>query len=137
MTEIPVTGAVAEYRGHRFRILFGGDDWVALSTNAEADIPDAFDRGESLIAPGHYETWVKVPISALDHVIDIVVTGTLAGHTVSLMRRLPNGQIGIEFVGSPVVARELGLYGDQYMGWTGLIDPDDLNDIRVEETLRA
>lgn len=137
MGDIPVTGAVAEYRGRRLPILFGGDDWVALPEDRGVDIPDAFDRGESPVAPGHYEAWAKVPTSALDGVIDVVVSGTLAGHTVSLQRQLPDGRIGIEFVGSPAVARQLGLYGDQYMGWTGLIDPDELKDIRVEETRRG
>jgi hypothetical protein len=62
--------------------------------------------------------------------------GTIGGHTVSLQRRLPDGRIGVEF-GPPAVARELGLDGDQYMGWTGLFAPEELKDIRVEETRGA
>jgi hypothetical protein len=42
----------------------------------------------------------------------------------------------VEF-GPPAVARELGLDGDQYMGWPGLFAPKELKDIRVEETRRA
>jgi hypothetical protein len=62
---------------------------------------------------------------------------TLAGHTVSLRQQLPDGRIVVEFVGPPAVARKIGLHGDQYMGWTGLVDPEDLKDIHVEETSRA
>jgi hypothetical protein len=50
---------------------------------------------------------------------------------------LPDGRINVEFVGPPAVARELGLDGDQYMGWTGLFNPEEFEDIRVEETRRA
>ena len=78
-----------------------------------------------------------MPMSALDGVIDVVVSGTLAGHTVSLDRQLPDGRILVEFVGSPAVAKEMGLKGDQYMGWTGVVDPEDLDDIRAEESRRA
>lgn len=137
MNNVPVTGALAEYRGKRYRILFGGDDWVALLAAVGDDVPDAFARGESPSSQGHYEPWAKVPMSALDGVIDVVVSGILAGHPVSLQRRLPDGRVGVEFVGPPAVARQLGLDGDQYMGWTGLVAPEELKDIRVEETRRA
>jgi hypothetical protein len=137
MSEIPVTGAVAEYRGRRFRILFGGGDWVALHADTESEIPDAFARGEAPDGPGHYDPWAKVPMSVLDGIVDVVVSGTLAGHTVSLRWRLPDGRIGVEFVGPPAAARELGLDGDQYMGWTGLFAPEAFSNIRVKETRRA
>lgn len=133
MGEIPVSGAVAEYRGRRVRILFSSQDWIAL-LDPGVDVPDGFERGEAPAGLGHHETWVKVPRSAVDGIVHTVVSGTLAGHTVSLQRQLPDGRIRIEFIGPPAVARQLGLQGDQYMGWAGLIDPDDLSDIRVEET---
>lgn len=137
MAEIPVTGAVAEYRGQRFRILFSGNDWVALNVGPEVELPDAFARGEAPAEPGHYDPWAKVPRSALDGVIQVSVSASLAGHTVYLRRRLRDGRIGVEFVGPPQIARELGLDGDQHTGWTGVVDPDRLQDIRLEETRRA
>ncbi|WP_233213435.1 hypothetical protein [Mycobacterium hubeiense] len=137
MSEVPVTGALAEYRGQRIPILFGGDDWVALPTETGIEMPDAFAYGESRVGPGHYQPWAKVPMSALDGVIDVVVSGRLEGHTVSLRRRLPDGRIVVEFVGPPSVAKALGLEGDQYMGWTGLVALEELKDISVEETRRA
>jgi hypothetical protein len=137
MVEIPVTGAVAEYRGKRLQIVFSGDDWVALRAAPGAGMPDGFDSGESSVGLGQHEPWVKVPRSVLDGVIHVRVSGTIAGHTVSLRWRLPDGRIGVEFVGPPAVARELGLNGDQYMGWTGLFAPEEFKDIRVEETRRA
>ncbi|MDX1878929.1 hypothetical protein SBE55_14000 [Mycolicibacterium sp. 141076] len=137
MAEIPVTGAVAEYHGQRFRILFSGTDWVALNVGPGVELPDAFARGEAPAEPGHYDPWAKIPRSALDGVIQVSVSATLAGHTVYLRRRLRDGRIGIEFIGPPQIAREMGLDGDQHTGWTGLVDPDRLQDIRVEETRRA
>lgn len=137
MFEVPVTGALAEYRGKRPQILFGGDDWVALPVEPGVEMPDAFAHGESRVGPGRYQPWAKVPMSALDGVIDVIVTGTIAGHTVSLRRQLPDGRILVEFVGPPAAAREIGLAGDQYMGWTDVVDPEDLKDIRVEENRRA
>ncbi len=137
MAEIPVTGAVAEYRGQRFRILFSGTDWVALNVGPEVELPDAFARGEAPAEPGHYDPWAKVPRSALDGVIQVSVSATLAGHTVYLRRRLRDGRIGVEFVGPPNIAREIGLEGDQHTGWTGLVDPARLQDVQVEETRRA
>ncbi len=137
MTEIPVTGAVAEYRGQRYRILFSGTDWVALNVGPDVELPDAFARGEAPAEPGQYDPWAKVPRSALDGVIQVSVSATLAGHTVYLRRRLRDGRIGVEFVGPPHIAREMGLEGDQHTGWNGLVDPGDLHDIQVEETRRG
>jgi hypothetical protein len=136
MGEMPVSGAYAEYHGERFLILRGGKDWAALRAEPDVEIPDAFDRGESRSAPGHFEPWAKVPITALDGVIGVDVNATLGGHPVSLRGRWADGRIRVWFVGPPAVARELGLDGDQYMGWTGLFAPHELADIRVEETRR-
>lgn len=137
MNAVPVAGAIAEYPGMRFRILFSGNDWVALRAEAGDEVPDAFARGESLTSPGHSEPWVKVPMSAIDGVVDVIVSGTIAGQSVSLRLQLPDGRIGVEFGGPPAVAKELGLDGDQYMGWTGPFAPEELKDIHVEETRRA
>jgi hypothetical protein len=46
MVEIPVTSALADYRGRRLPIVFGGDDWVALRAAPGSDIPDVFAFGE-------------------------------------------------------------------------------------------
>ena len=137
MNQIKASGAYADYRGTRFLILFGGLDFVALRAEAGVEIPDALDRGESHLAPGHVEPWAKVPSSALDGMVDVDVSATLSGHSVSVRHVWPDGRVRVWFVGPPAVARELGLEGDQYMGWTGLIDSAELEDIHVEETRRA
>jgi hypothetical protein len=82
MAEIPMTCAVAEYRGKRLQIVFGGDDWVALRSAPGTGVPDGFESGESSVGLGQYEPWVKVPRSVLDGVIDVRVSGTIAGHTL-------------------------------------------------------
>jgi hypothetical protein len=137
MADIPMTGAVAEYRGERFDIVFSGDDWVAIRARPGPDVPHGFESGESPVATGQRGPWVKVPRSALDGVLHLRTRATLEGHEVSLQRTLPDGRILVEFIGPPSVAKDLGLEGDQYMGWTGLVDPAVLQDIRLEETRRA
>ena len=137
MNEIPVTGALAVYRGQRYRILFSGNDWVAIHIVEDKDVPDAIARGESPAGQGRYNPWAKLPRSVLDGVVSVVVTATIRGRPVSLRSKLPDGRIGVEFVGPPDIAEELGLDGDQYMGWTGLFKPEDFDDIHVEETRRA
>ena len=137
MADMPVTGAVAEYRGRRYRILFGSADWIALHVDSDAEVPDAFDRGARKLAPDGTEPWAKVPFSVIDGIIDVRVKGTIDGEVVSVQRQLSDGRVRVGFVGSPVAAKRLGLEGDQHMGWTGLFDPGDIDDIHVEETRRA
>ena len=137
MREIPVTGAYAEYRGERILIRFGGEDWVALRVDPHVEIPDAFERGESRAGTPYHTTWAKVPRSALDGIVDVDVSGTLAGHSVSLRNRLSDGRIRVWFIGDPAAAKAIGLKGDQHDGWTGIFDPEDFQDIQVEETRRA
>lgn len=137
MAEIPTTGAIAEYHGKRLHIVFSGDDWVAVQPEAGVDIPDAFACGESPTGYGHRRSWVKIPRSVLDGIVHIRSRGKLRGHTVSLQQQLPDGRVGVEFIGDPAVARALGLSGDQYMGWSGLFGPEEFEDIEVEETRRA
>lgn len=137
MDELPLTGAIAAYRGGRFRILFGANDWVALHADRDIEVPDGFERGERRVFPAGTESRVKVPRSVIDGVIDVRVRGSLGGHTVSLQSRLSDGRIQNEFIGPPNVARRLGLDGDQHIGWTGAVHRDALSDIEVEETRRA
>lgn len=137
MIELPVTGAVAEYRGARYRIVFGTAEWVALRADRDAVIPDAFARGERQLAQNGIEQWAKVPMAVIDGVIDVRVKGTVQGEVVSLQRQLPDGRVRVWFVGSPGAAEDLGLEGDQYMGWVGWFEPDEIEDIQIEETRRV
>lgn len=137
MDEMPVTEPVAEYRGHQIRIVFGGDDWVALSPRSGVEIPDAFESGEMPIGQGHFEPWVKVPRSTLDGIVSRRVRGIIAGQQVTLRARMPDGRIRVSFIGSPKAAEKIGLDGDQYMGWTGVFAPEEFEGIEVEETRRA
>lgn len=135
VVKVTVSGADAVYRGERYRIAFSSSDWVALRVDPETEIPDALERGASGRREIRtYETWAKVPRSAIDGIIRIRVTGVIAGQTVSIHSQNHGGRVGVEFVGPPELAKQLGMKGDQYMGWTGLFDPRDFEDIRVEET---
>jgi len=137
MSEMPVSGPYAEYLGRRFLILFGGDGWAALRAAPDIEVPDAIDRGTKRVGAGQVEHWAKVPDSAINAIVDVDVSAKLAGHTVSVRGQLPDGRIRVWFVGSPDAAQDMGLTGDQFMGWAGLVDPDDLQDIHVEERRRA
>ena len=131
--DIPVSGGVATYRGKQFPIAFTGDDWIALRAEGGPEFPDAIDAGKSRFEPGNYRPWVKVPRSSVEKMFYRRVTGFLSGHKVSLVSRFHDGQTGVTFIGSPAVAGELGLDGDQYMGWTGHYDPEDFDSIEVKE----
>lgn len=133
---IAISEAIAEYRGQRIPIVFSGTEWVALRGHP-GSIPDGFESGTSPVGQGHSEPWVKVPRTCLDDIVLVRVTGTIRGHEVAVSQRMPDGRVRVTFIGPPAVARELGLNGDQYMGWDGLFHPEDFEKIEVEETRRA
>lgn len=137
MNELPLTGVLAEYRGSRYRLLFGNSDWYAIRVDSDVTIPDAIARGERRLEPAGTEQWARVPVSAIDGVIEVRVNGYVRGQKVSLENQLSDGRVRVGFVGSPAAAEELGPDGDQHMGWTGVFEPDELADITVEETRRA
>lgn len=135
VVKVPLSGADAVYRGTRYRILFSSHDWVALRVDPETEIPDALERGASGRREIRtYETWTKVPRSALEEIIRVRVTGVIAGQPVWIRSQNHDGRIGVEFIGRPELARQLGMKEDQYMGWTGLFAPEDFENIHVEET---
>lgn len=47
MLDVPTCGAVAEYRGCRLKIQFGGDDWIAVRPPSGLRIPDALGKIDS------------------------------------------------------------------------------------------
>ena len=137
MNEVPVPGVMAEYRGSRYRILFRKPGWVALRVDQNVDIPDAIARGERRWEPSGVEQWAKVPTSTVDGEIEVRVRGSVRGQAVSVQGQLSDGRVRVSFVGSPAAAEELGLEGDQHMGWIGLFQPCDIHDVQVEEKRRA
>jgi hypothetical protein len=50
-----------------------------------------------------------------------------------LDRAAEDGRIIVSLIGVPTVAKDLGLHGDQYMGWLG-VEPDELTGVQVSET---
>lgn len=137
MGNVPVSGSYAEYCGKRFLILFSGDDWVALSADSNMEVPNVIDRG--VAQPGSlYETaWVKIPRACFDGIVDVEVTGVIAGHRLCIRNRLSDGRVRVWFIGDPKVASDTGLTGNQHDGWTGMFNPEDFQDIQVKETRRT
>lgn len=136
MSEVPVSAAYAGYRGQRLPILFGGDDWIADPASGPSDLPDAFDCGEFRNNKGESEPLAKSPLSVLDGIVDVRARGNIRSQTVLLTGRTEDGRISVFCVGPPDIA-DVGLQGSQYDGWTGYIAPEELTDIRVEESRRA
>lgn len=135
-TDFPVSAAYAQYRGQRLRVLFGGDDWVAVSSGHVSDMPDALDESTTSTR-GETEPVVKLPLSALDAIVDVRVYATLRGHTVLVSGRTAQGRVQVWLLGGPDAAREAGLSGSQHDGWSGFVQPEELTDIRFEESRRS
>ncbi|PJK22745.1 hypothetical protein CSX11_09450 [Mycobacterium goodii] len=116
--------------------MFGGDDWIAVPAASPSDLPDAFDFGEFRNDKGESEPLAKLPLFAIDGIVDVRVRGNLRGQTVLLTGRTEDGRIRVFCLGPPGIAK-IGLEGSQYDGWTGHVPPEELTDIRVEESRRA
>lgn len=136
MTETPVNSAFAFYRGRWIEVHHSSNEWLAINHQDGVEYPDALQYGFSHERFSPPVKWVKVPRSSIGGIIHRRVLGTILGHTVSLSRRLPNGLISVSFIGSLSAAKEIGLTGDQYMGWTGTFSPEDFESIDVKETRR-
>lgn len=77
MTQMPATGAVADYRAARYRILFRNSDGFPLRADLDEVIPDAFDRGERQLAATGTEPWAKVQVYVIVGIVEVRVTGAI------------------------------------------------------------
>ncbi|MBD3942202.1 hypothetical protein IF188_10895 [Microbacterium sp. NEAU-LLC] len=138
MTEIQTFATFLEYRGGRLRYRSGGDTWVRVDVDGEPTLerfPDALEMGSD---PG--DPWVMLPKSVFDAVYRREVFGRWNGVRVaveSIVRRgLRRGSAVIRYEGIlPAEAIAAGLTGSQNDGWTALVDPSEVEDVTVTETM--
>lgn len=120
-----------DYRGTTYVESFVGDDWVATELDGRSpdDFPDAIEFGEGRSGP-----WVKLPISALTRLWRETVHARWRGAdvTVGSRRVVTASKVVLYFIGPPKVARELGMEGDQYMGWSIVVPADEVEVVNVE-----
>lgn len=134
---IPVTGTLLEYRGQRYPLHSGGDDFVRLATPApprHADFPDALEVNDDPLDP-----WVKLSRNTLTARFSQVVTGTWHGVPVKVGERvrrgLNRGMIIVRYNGrEPAEALSAGLTGNQNDGWSAMVRPEEIENLNVETT---
>ena len=86
------------------------------------------------------EPWVMLPNSAFDAVYERSVTGRWHGVPVAvrfvIKGGLSRGQIQIAYAGSkPDEAVAAGLRGNPNDGWEATVDPAEIEDVTVHETM--
>lgn len=137
MTEVPVSMTLFEDRGERYPFHSGGDSYVRLQTDgppSHEDFPDAMEFDDDPSGP-----WVKLPRSALSARYAQKVTATWRGVPVIIGERvrrgLSRGMVMIRYDGGePATAIAAGLRGNQDDGWSALVSPDEVENVRVETT---
>lgn len=134
---LPVSETLFEYRGKRYPWHSGGDDYLRLQTDhtpTAADFPDATE-----INADPHDPWVKLPRRAVTARFAQEVSGTWHGvpvHVGSRVKRgLERGMVTVWYAGKePDAAVSAGLSGNQNDGWSALVAPDEVEDVRVETT---
>jgi hypothetical protein len=125
------SGRYVEYRGQRLPVLFAGDDWIAVRESPEeraaGRFPDAIQHGDNSRG-----TWAKLPRQVLDRLLDVRVDARWRGEPVSVAADL-GGDVLLYWSGSPDRARELGMEGDQQMGWQIRVPADEVEVTGVTE----
>ncbi|MFC7493022.1 MULTISPECIES: hypothetical protein [unclassified Nocardioides] len=110
-----VGGFYVDYRGRRHRDLFRSAVWVGVPAAAGRDdeqFPDALEYGES-----GGVSWVKLPVEALERRVKVTVEATWRDEPVTVVGPVIDGTVLLNYDRSPARARELGMEGDQHMGW--------------------
>lgn len=120
-----------EYRGTTYLVSFVGDDWVAteLDGRSQDEFPDAIEFGE-----GRRGAWVKLPRAALTRYWSETVHARWRGAEVDVASRrvATASEVVLYFIGPPKVAKELGMDGDQHMGWSIRVPADEVEIVDVE-----
>jgi hypothetical protein len=124
------SGKYAVYRGRRLPAVFFGAGSVGVpadnSDSANSDFPDATEFGEGRSGP-----WVRLPESALTRLCSVTVRVEWRGEVFGLGKVL--GEEALLYGGTPARAAELGLEGDQYMGYSVTVPLSQVTLVEVEE----
>jgi hypothetical protein len=128
--KVQQSGLYADYRGRRLKVLFTGADWVAVPVSSieagPVEAPEAVQVGED-----RWGAWAKLPKDALTRYVDVAVTVEWRGEQFGVGR--VSGDELVLYGGSPDRAEELGLEGDQYMGFSVTVPQSEVRLVGVEE----
>lgn len=137
MSDIPVSETLYDYRGGRYPYHSGGDGFVRIRvehTPTRDQFPDALELHDDPREP-----WVALPFSAPSARYAQEVSGTWHGVPVTVGERvkrgLRRGMVRVWYAGAePDEALAAGLDGNQNDGWSALVQPDEVANVRVETT---
>lgn len=124
-----VSGIYFDYRGKTFRQIVRGDNWVTaqIGDAPEGDFPDAIEFGVN-----RQHRWVQLPSAAISNRRKETVHATWRGAPVTVDSQISDSEVLLGYVGPPQIAKDLGMDGDQYMGWTVIAPTDELVDVSVD-----
>ncbi|MEZ3162028.1 hypothetical protein AB1K54_16045 [Microbacterium sp. BWT-B31] len=138
MADIPTFATFLEYKGHKLRFRSGGDTWARVQVDGEPTLERFPEALEFSSDPN--EPWVMLPKTAFDASFRQEVFGRWHGVRVALesviAHGLRRGLVRISYEGNrPDEAIAAGLRGNQNDGWTAEVDPSEIEDVTVEETM--
>lgn len=122
----------AECRGRRWLSLFSERDWVAVAATTEqlraGDLPDAIESGGD--GPGQ---WVKLPKSVITAQFRVLVRVVWRGESFTVAR-VESGRALLYYEGyDEARARELGMEGSNYNGWSVTVSVSELELVEIDE----
>jgi hypothetical protein len=123
---VRVTRSWAEYLDRTVEVSHVGTGWVAVVDDG-GDFPPDADRGES-----GGVAWVRLPSSVVPRRWRERVHGRWQGEDVQLHPSRREGEVAISWIGPTARGRELGMQGDQQMGWTKVVPEDQVEPAGVE-----
>jgi hypothetical protein len=138
MAEIETPARFFEYKGERLKYHSGGGTWKRVVASGDLDLehfPEALEFSSDPADP-----WVMLPNTAFDALYVRTVSGRWHGVPVEVesvvKRGLSKGQLEIAYTGTqPDEAVAAGLRGNQNDGWRAMVDPSELEDVAVDETM--
>jgi len=127
-----------EYKGQRLKYHSGGGTWKRVEAEGELNLqrfPEALEFSSDPTDP-----WVMLPNSVFDVLYVRTVSGRWHGVPVQVeavvKRGLTKGQVDIAYTGvRPDEAIAAGLHGNQNDGWRATVDPSEIEDVAVDETM--
>ncbi|MEZ3161993.1 hypothetical protein AB1K54_15870 [Microbacterium sp. BWT-B31] len=138
MTEFMTTARFFEYRGQKLLYRSGGGTYKRVTVSGEltlARFPEALEFSADPADP-----WVMLPTSAFDAAYQREVRGQWHGVPVSVGEMIRSGPrrglVQIFYKGNcPDEAVAAGLRGNQRDGWYADVQPSEIEDISVTETM--
>ncbi|MEZ3162008.1 hypothetical protein AB1K54_15945 [Microbacterium sp. BWT-B31] len=138
MTEFVTPARFYEYRGEKLLFRSGGGTYQRVTVSGEltlARFPEALEFSTDPADP-----WVMLPTSAFDAAYEREVSGRWHDVPVSvgstIRSGLHRGLVQIFYEGNrPDEAVAAGLRGNQNDGWYAEVDPSEIDDISVTETM--